>query len=899
MLKRFGRALIVPALLVLAAPARPASAQTGLGTIDGTVLDAERGEPLPGAKVVVEGTVLTTATDRDGRFRLATPPGRQVLTISYLGWQEQRVEVDVAADQTLSREIRLLGDDYIVEETVTVTAEGIRDAQARALNQQRTAPNITNVVSADQIGQFPDTNAVEAVQRIPGLSIQRDQGEGRYIIVRGTEPRLNSLMINGERVPSPDAELRQVAADVIPADLLEKIEVSKALTPDMDADAIGGAVNLVMKQAPNEPVMLFTAATGYNALNEDFAQGQGAFTWGQRMADRKLGVVVSGSTLNTNRGSDNFEPEYDEGDLDTLEIRDYRINRKRSGLNLAMDYRASASSNYYLRGVYNYFSDQEYRRQLVNVVSDGELERNLKDRFESERIGQVSVGGDHLLGSGWLIDYHFTGSYAENDRPDEIISVFKQEEVEFAPNVGADFIDPDNIQANPLNEDFASFTFDEQEFNDDFNRDRDFVAAANLRVPLRATEGFAGFLKVGGKYRDKNNRQDTNQTLFGSEDDVRLEDVADLETEADFFDGRYRPGFFALATTARGFRAQPGFEGEFNHESDAGDFDASENVAALYGMAELHIGPRLMLLPGIRYERTSTEYTGFEAVFDEDGEYASTNRLSGSDDYGQVLPMFHARYGLTPNSNLRAAVTRTLARPNYFDIAPYQLVFSEDDEIERGNPALEPTTAWNVDILGEHYLQSVGVIQAGFFYKNLTDNIFPFTFEEDRDGRSFRVVQPQNGESGSLRGVELALQSPLRFLPSPFDGLGVYANYTFTDSSATFPGGREATLPGQSRHVGNLSVWYEKFGLMARASVNFHGSYIDQVGESAAEDVYYDDHSQVDFSVSQQITRQVRVFADFVNLSNAPLRYYEGVADRPIQEEYYRWWSTFGVKVSF
>jgi TonB-dependent receptor len=566
---------------------------------------------------------------------------------------------------------------------------------------------------------------------------------------------------------------------------------------------------------------------------------------------------------------------------------------------MALDYRAWTNGTLYARGVYNYFSDQEYRRALINVVGDNELERNLKDRFESERIAQLSVGGDHLLGSGWLLDYHFTGSYADNDRPDEIISVFKQDDVEFAPNVSAESIDPANIQANPLNEDFNAFTLDEQEFNDDFNRDRDFVTAVNLRIPLAATDRFAGFVKFGGKYRDKNNRQDTNQTIFESEDDVLLPGVADLETEADFFDDRYRPGFFVLAPTARGFRSQPGVEGEFNHESDAGDFDASENVGAVYGLTELHIGPNLMVLPGVRYERTTTEYTGFEAVFDEEGEYVATNRLAGSDSYGQLLPMFHVRYALTSDANLRAAVTRTLARPNYFDLAPYQLVFSEDAEIERGNPSLQPTTAWNVDVLAEHYLKAVGVVQAGFFYKDLTDNIFPFTFDEERDGQTFRVVQPRNGESGSLRGVELALQSPLRFLPSPLDGLGVYTNYTFTDSEAIFPGGREATLPGQSRHVGNFSVWYEKSGLMARASWNFHGSYIDQVGETAAEDVYYDDHTQVDFSVSQQITRQVRAFADFVNLNNAPLRYYEGVVDRPIQEEYYRWWSTFGVKVAF
>ncbi len=163
------------------------------------------------------------------------------------------------------------------------------------------------------------------------------------------------------------------------------------------------------------------------------------------------------------------------------------------------------------------------------------------------------------------------------------------------------------------------------------------------------------------------------------------------------------------------------------------------------------------------------------------------------------------------------------------------------------------------------------------------------------------MTQPLNGDAASLWGMELAFQNQLRFLPAPFDGLGVYANYTWTDSSAKFPGreGEDARLPGQSAHLGNLSLWYEKYGFSAKTSWNFHGKYIDAVGETAAEDVYYDNHTQLDVSLSQRLTRRVRVYADFLNLTNAPLRYYVGAPNRPIQEEYYRWWAMFGVKMNF
>ncbi|HQX81692.1 MAG TPA: carboxypeptidase-like regulatory domain-containing protein, partial [Vicinamibacterales bacterium] len=260
-----GRAAALVAALALGAGSVSASGMlaaqaASTGTVTGRVVDAARGEALPGARVQLQGSAVSTATDRQGAFRLTgVPLGNQTLLVTYLGRRDGTQAVTVTATAAVVIEIKL-EQDYAYSETVTVAGESIQEGQARALNQQRTALNITNVVAADQIGSFPDPNAAEAASRIPGVSIARDQGEGRYVLVRGTEARLNSMQIDGERIPAPEGGARQVALDAIPADQLQSIEVSKAVTPDMDADSIGGAVNLITRQAANKPTMLASIA---------------------------------------------------------------------------------------------------------------------------------------------------------------------------------------------------------------------------------------------------------------------------------------------------------------------------------------------------------------------------------------------------------------------------------------------------------------------------------------------------------------------------------------------------------------------------------------------------------------------------------------------------------------
>jgi len=262
-----------------------------------------------------------------------------------------------------------------------------------------------------------------------------------------------------------------------------------------------------------------------------------------------------------------------------------------------------------------------------------------------------------------------------------------------------------------------------------------------------------------------------------------------------------------------------------------------------------------------------------------------------------VLPSAHLRYALDDESNVRVAVSRSLARPDFESLAPFELVIEEDGEIERGNPELDVTTAWNLDVLYERYFPSIGVFSAGLFVKQISDPIYFFTFDETRGGEEFEVLQPQNGDDADLVGFEIAYQNQVR--SGSLRGLGVYANATWTDSEATFPNREDSRFPGQAETVYNFSLNYERAGFSGRISLNYHSEYLEAVGGGPDEDIWIDEHFQVDFAASQRITDSLRVYLELINLNDEPFRVYQGTTDRPIQEEFYSWWGTIGLKWDF
>jgi TonB-dependent receptor len=866
-------------MLAAAAPAQAAS-----GTVGGTIAGPDGG-PLPGASVSVVGTRVETTTDRLGRYSLApVPAGEQQLLVRYLGFADQTVTLSVGDGASVAQDVTMHLEAFMG--TVTVSGNPILEGQAKALSEQKNAPNIVNVVSSDQIATFPDTNAAEATQRVPGVFIQRDQGEGRYVLIRGTEARLNSTQIDGERVPSPEGDVRQVAIDVVPADTLGGIQVSKALTPDQDADAIGGIVNLKLKDAPGE-TMLQASAGGYYGDLRDGDGVQADFTWGQRLVEGDVGLLLAGSYTDITRNTENFEASWGDEQPEEYETRDYNVNRERAGFVGAFDVHTSPGSVFRIKGTFNEFDDQEYRRRVVYKVEDGEIERELKDRFESQQIWNLYGEGEHVSESGSLLSYKLSYAHSEEEEPKANYPIFVQEDVEFEPAFEGGWFQP-----NPLNEELGEFVLDEIERNDNITEEDAVVVRVDYSLPMAG-----GVWKLGGKYRDNEKSRDQEVTILDTDDDVLLIDNTDAGYHAgSILDGDYLMGEHVDPSAVGRFLSLPG-ELEKDYEEDAADYEANEAIYAAYAMTELYLTDSIMLLPGVRYEYSDVDYTGYEVLFNEDGDYVSTNPVTGSNSYGEFFPSVQTRWAIDEQSNLRAAVTRSLARPNYVDLVPTRLIVEEDSEIILGNPALDPTTSWNLDLMYERFFATVGVVSAGAFYKSLDDYIYFFTSEEDYQGNEFEVTQPRNGEAATVWGLELAYQNQFRRAPAPFDGFGLFLNHTWTDSEATYPDRDDTTtLPGQAESVGNLALSYEKGFFSGILSYNKSGKYISEVGGDPKDDIYYDDHEQLDLQTQFRLTSAWALYLQLYNLTDEPLRYYVGSSDRPVQEEYYSWWALLGVR---
>jgi TonB-dependent receptor len=812
---------------------------------------------------------------------------------------------------------------YVKGDEIVIVGE--RQGQAKALSIQRSSANIKNVVAQEQMQRFPDLNTAEVIQRLPAISIERDQGEGRYILIRGTEPRLSSTTINGSRIATPEDEGRFVGLDVIPANQLASIEVTKALTPDMDGDAIGGAVNLITKSAfdYNRRVFNIVAGAGYGALRgRPFYQGD--LTFADRFGEKKnIGFTFSGSYHTFDRGSENNEMEWGSVEtiggqeipwaLEELQLRDYwNVNRDRIGLSSALEYRLNPNNQFYLRGMYNHRKDFE-TRHVFEIGADeyvssteltgAEIARELKGRTETQIIYNIAGGGEHQLNKLGL-NYELAYNYGEEEKPKELVSSFELDET---ADLILDLSDTDtpgytitNLSSGyELNAN--NYVLDEIEHSDQLTTDKNIMAKLNLKYPygLGANKGE---FKVGGKLHMKERDAKDDVTFYSWEgtNDILLTPFVSDDNNDNFMDGKYQIGPMPDAGKLEAFwdhYKDGNLEGEFsNEDSDPATYTAAEDIYAYYAMATLNVGNALFL-GGLRQEFTKIEYTGNTVVFDSDGDYESTQKVSNDSSYSNLLPSFHIRYMVNPRFNIRGAYSRSIARPNYIDLVPYALIFREDEEIERGNPSLKTTTANNFDLLAEYYMAGIGILSGGVFYKSLNDIIFMSTYEETGGPYDeFEVTQPVNGEKATLIGVEVNWQQQFTFLPGFWSGFGIYANYTYTDSKADLIGRDDTVLPGQAGNVGNLALAYEKYGFQGRLSFAYYGEYIYEVGESPEEDIYYDNNLRIDFNASQQITQYLQAYLQFVNLSDTPLRYYIGDTNRPIQREFYSWWTQLGLR---
>jgi TonB-dependent receptor len=337
----------------------------------------------------------------------------------------------------------------------------------------------------------------------------------------------------------------------------------------------------------------------------------------------------------------------------------------------------------------------------------------------------------------------------------------------------------------------------------------------------------------------------------------------------------------------------------FAATGDAGSYRAQERVTGGYVMTELALGERTTLLPGIRFEATHTVYGAPQYRLGAGGAVTGRIFSQGTNDYLNILPGIHLRHLLFANTPLRVSFSRSLARPNYSDLAPFALQDVTALTISRGNPNLKVTTSNNFDVSLEHYFSSVGIVSAGYFYKSLNDYIYATTLQQTIGTDLYRISEPNNGKEAHVQGFETTLVRQLDFLPKALQGVSVYANYTHTSSEAILPRG-SFILPGQAADMGNASVAYNRRGFSARASWNFQGKYVLAIGGAAADDNWLDNRLQMDFSASQKIWKHARVFIDLLNINNEPYRVYQGTSSaRFIQDERYKMWLITGLKLDF
>lgn len=899
------------------------SAQTG--TLTGRVLDESK-LPLTGAYVYLND-VSGTTTDINGYFTLTgVVEGQQTVRVTFIGYNDLSQDISVVAGETTVMEFNLIPGVSLQEVVVTSQLRG----QARALNSQLSRDNITNIIAADQIGRFPDANIGDALKRIPGINVQYDQGEARFGNIRGTAPQLNSITINGERIPSAEAEVRTIQLDLIPSDMIQTVELNKAVTLDMDADAIGGSVNLVTRAAPSSERISATLGGGYNLLAEEPSLN-GSLIYGNRFAQDKFGVILSASYFNNKLGSDNMEAEwtyddandndvYDEGEEfwpEEIQIRQYYLQRLRQSYSASLDYKIDPNNTIYLRGIYNQRNDFESRFRSVfkDIEEDegqwvAELERETKAgtedikyrRLEDQEMMNFSLAGEHLFGK---LEVNWSGSYAKasEDRPNER---YYEIATDGTVPVNVDFSDLTEPKISAVDASFQNpssaweLSAITEEFQ--FTEDVDYNGRLDFELPL-ATGDNKSKIKFGGRLRMKTKTRTNDFYEYEPVDDTvfdnGLNNLMD-ETKDNFLAGDYAVGQFVTKEYVGDLNLTGnGFEGEQDLSELAGNFDASEDIFGGYAMLEQNFGTDFKILAGVRLEQTQLEYEGFE--YDDEEEVLNPTAKVSS-DYLNVLPGLHLRYNLEKRSVLRFAWTNTIARPNYFDLVPYRQI-EDGEELSIGNPNLEPTTSMNFDLMAEHYFGNVGILSGGVFYKDIKDFIVTQQFEDyDFEGTTWdNFSQPINGGNATLIGAEVSFQRQLDFISPVLKNLNLYFNYTYTQSEVTdfnFEGreDEELDLPGSPQHTLNLSLSYDASRFTTRLSYNFASDFIDEVGGEAFSDRYYDKVSYLDFNLNYSLTDNWVIYFNANNLLNQPLRYFQGVSDRTMQSEYYNARFDLGVK---
>ncbi len=926
------------------------------GIVRGQVTDMASGEPLAYASVFLQGTTIGTATDLEGFYRITgVPTGPQILVVSYTGYGADSMNINLTDGQELEVNFELAPGALLSDEIV-VSAQ--RSGQAAAINQQVRSNKIVNVVSADRIQELPDENAAESVGRLPGVSVRRSGGEGQRVNIRGLSPKFSPITVDGVQIPptgqgravfqlargqgqgtaSPQVDDRSVDLSMISSEALAGIEVYKSNTPDQDGDAIGGRVNFLTRRAPRGTRYFVNVLGGYNFYHRSYNNFKINGSVSSRFFDNKLGVIAGGGYNQIDRSVHSDNVEYTllgEVFLQGLTLRDQQSLRRRYNGSLVLDYEFNPNHKLIFNSMYARTDINTDTRQLrINSrTNSGQWSANQNE--SNINLTNFSLTGDHDFN---FLELDWKGTFIQT-----------QDENPFSYGFGFQDNNPLANNEIPLIDPYRTAEFTEFDPDDavggvpgggDITEriDQNIVATVDLKKSYQIGNRISGFVKVGGKLWLKDRtRTRTNGTIIRGDEyltayrndnpeavytrnGIAATNHLDPDYEQrEFFNGTY-PFPILLDTEApkQLFDRYASLRFE-NLLPGTGDYEVQENIYAGYIMTDVNLGPRINFVGGVRYEHSDNEYFAYELdnygeniVGDEVQTQGEATWQRSAQNFGIWLPMANVKFNILRNDDnsngmdLRLAATRAITRPDFYNLTPFISIQSAGNTLERSEPNLQPTKAWNYDAFLTLFNNKFGLFTLGGFYKTL-DNIdfiygrrlsTPETIERFGEqyglSNAFQVIEPINAtERTYVYGFEVELQTSLSFLPSPFDGIVIYGNYSRIWSEAEYPlrlsifnpetfrstlvdTTRSGPMPGQSDHIANISLGYDKGFFSGRVTWSYQGPALDFLGPNEDLDGYIDAISRIDLSFKFEINKTVAILANVTNVTNQYDRTFTG-----------------------
>ena len=855
--------------------------------LKGQVVDEKTKEPLSGAYVHFDDQKGGAITDAFGYYTInGINPGQYKLKVKYVGYTEYEEMVQISGSRVLN--IKLSEKSELLKQ-VHVYGKANAESEASSRRSEKNADNIINVLSAQAMQRSPDINAANALSRVSAVTIQRNSGsDDAYAIIRGMEPRYNNTLINGVKVTSPDPVSRFISLSIVPSDLLEKIEVSKSLTPEMEGDAIGGTVNLVFKDAPDYEYFKANGSVGYSGLffnrkyddfnhgavqskspvqrfgpayiatpgyfsraNLDFTQKNApvtsllGFTYGRRFFKNKLGFIIGDSYQNQYYGTNS---QFNNAQVDTragkgfqpvisdVANRTYSTQQLNNGLSGHLDYKFDDQNKISLDNVFLYTHIAQSRLSVDTSILGGNGGRvgpgtgtvfnDNRSTLQNQFVENLKLEGKHVLFQHFLVDWAGIYSNATQTSPDRA-----------------------DISYNHLiNPDFTSTPdyFDNVSRIWQKNGDKDLSARANLGYKTGLGPNNSLELKAGGLYR--------HSTRYNLQNEYSLRPTATANGVKSPFTDIYAADWVVYNVTG-------------SLASDKANYTAYENITAGYGELKLTLN-QLDVVGGVRVEKTKQGYDTHPVVLDI--------RSNAKKEYTDVLPSLQLKYKLSEIANLRASYFKSISRPALYELVPTPTLGQSTDVT--GNPLVQHTVADNFDLRFELFPHKEEQLFVGGFYKNIVNPI-EFALLGSNNGQL--STTPQNFGTAKVTGAEVVYSKY-------FGDLGFSGNYTYTYSNinttkiyistdasgvtTSVPKLQSRSLQGQTGNVVNLSLLYknDKQKIFAQLAYTYTSRTLALVYSNYGYDYYQQPQSFLALSGEIQVSRHFTLTTKVNNILNTP-----------------------------